>query len=361
MTRPRDAASARQEAMDFGPEQEKPQEPTYVKPTNPVIPVPAVSNPSKLQEAIEKARAIKAAKEEKLREARERREASLIDSEPPRDELEDLANAMIEAATNSQEAKEVAKVLASSLAERQEMMRNVHQVLGVIGPEIRDYGENIEDKLRALIAGNGGMREAIRLICEAAGTVRVSKPVIVEASTGVKKLTFRHVDVGDEEPEQDPIVGLEYLLPAAIRAAARFRRLIAEHDTATKAKADAEFQLVSLQESDKRLSAENRTLKERNAALEAAAQEIRPNAPGTPSGYYLKTETGLWVAKYEGKHSCFVNRWHLVTNPSEAHSFEFKQDASELLARLQFARLHRIGRQHRETLRVVTVRYEDHT
>lgn len=359
--RPTNALTAHCEAEDIGEEKAKLQEPAYIKPTSPVIPERAVSNPSKLSAAIEAARQAKEAKALRLAEERDRLDASLLESEPPRDELVDQAEAMLSAATNSPEAKEAARLLHTAISQRQEMIRNVHQVMGVTTPQLLALGENDEETLRAIIASNGALREAIRHICEAAGTVRVSKPVIVDTSTGGKMITFRHVDVGDEEPEQEPMVDMEYLLPASLRAAARFRRLIAEHDNAVKQSADASYQFNELQQRSASLVTDNRALRDANAALEAQVKEQRPAAPGTPGGYFLRTEAGLWVAKYEGKQRCFVNGWMLVTNPKLAHSFEFKQDAQELLARLQFSRVHRIGKTHRETLSVVTIRYEDHS
>lgn len=349
------------EAEDIGPETEKPKEQAYVKATAPVIPQPAASNPSKLAAAIAAAKEANEAKAAKLAEERAKRDQALLDSEPPRDELEMQADALLEGASKSPEAKEVAKVLAAALAERQEMLRNVRQVMGVIAPEIKNYGENVEEKLRALVSGNGAMREAIRLICEAAGTVRIVKPVPVKTPSGNIKITLRHVDVGDEEPDQEPIVDLEFLIPAAIRAAARFRRLVSEHDTAVKHAADMSYQNGQLQMRMVTVDSENRTLRARNAELEKIAANTRPNAPGTPTGYYLRTENNLWVGKYEGKKACFFNRWYMVAGLSDAHAFEFKEDAQEVLARLQFTRIHRIGRSHRETLRVVTVRFEDQT
>ncbi len=356
----RDAISARFEAEDFGPEKEKPQEPAYVKPVAPVTPIPAVSNSTKLAAAIEAARIAKEAKAAKTAEARAKLEDSIVDSEPPRDELLMMAEAMIDGATNGPEAAEVAKVLAKALSDRQDMLRNVRQVMGVITPEITSYGENVEEKLRNLVAGNGALREAIRFICEAAGTVRVTEPVINKKADGSVKITARFVDVGDEEPDQDPIVDLKYILPAALRAAARFRRLMAEHALATNRAIDAEAQRDAATQGAAATFAENRVLKARNSELEAAHKAIRPNAPGTPTGYYLKTENGYWVAKDE-KGKSFVTGWKLVTNPLAAESFEFKDTARELLARLQFTRLHRIRKAHRETLRVVTIRYEDHS
>lgn len=356
------ALTRQNEAEDIGSEQTKLQEPKPPKSIDPVIPQPAIVPKSRIAEAVELARKQNAENARRKQEARDTLEASLMESEPPRDELLAQADAMLSVTANTPEARELAKVLSGVIAHRQELARNVRETLGVTIKETEILDTDIEEKLIGLIGTSAVMREAIRGFCEAAGTVRIDELVAVKASGGRYNLVRRFVDVGDDEEGQDPIVDVKYLIPAALRASARFRRLMLEHAEAGKAVSNAQAETQRVIADSKAAVQERDALRIKLATADAIVSKVKPSAPGTDDNYYLKADdSNLWLAKYEGPKACFLTRWHMTTNHSKAHPFAFKEDAQELLQRLQMARVQRIGRQTRETLRVVAVRYEDHS
>jgi hypothetical protein len=355
------ALTAQNNAEDIGEETPtKPQEPTYVKATEPVIKEPAQTPKSRLAATIEKARRDKEAREQRLAQERQQRDEALAAAEPSRDEIADQAEAITNAALKSPEARAVAITMRDLLAEKQEMIRNVQQTLGVSTANMRELGDDVIEQLAKLVGTNGLLLELIREICAAAGGVRADK-VIIKHEGGKMKIIRRFVDVGDEEPDQDPIVDLEWIVPAAIRVKARYTSLLSQHENATKRAIEAELRASELTSKLADSEKERRELKGQVAQLETMVKTQKPNAAGTPDGFFLRTEDGYWVARYDGKHAFFTNRWYLTASQQAAHEFEFKQDADELLQRLHMARMHRIGKQRRETLRVVKVRYEDYT
>lgn len=349
-------------AADELPEEAAPQpEKAYSKPIEPVFPQPAESNPSKLQAAIAAAVAKKQALHERTQAERERLDEALSNSEPARDELQTTADALLNTSVKGVETRELAKILQDEISRRQELIRNLRETAGVVLPEIENYGVNVEDKLAAVIGANCAMREIIREICAAAGTVRIDEIVPLKTDSGKVILKRTFVDIGDEEPGQDPIVDLKWLLPAGIKVAARFRALMSEHANATKAAAEAQYSLTLIQARLRQMEADRRADQAAIKALEDAASDHRPAMPGNPSGYFIRAENGKWLGKYDGKHACFLTKWRTVDDQKDAHAFEFKEDAHETLGRLQFARVQRIARSVRETFRVITIRYEDHS
>lgn len=358
MTTRLDQLNAADELPEEAP---RPPEPAVIKPSAPVIPQPAESNPSKLQAAIAAAAERKQAVTARVQAEREKLEEALSNSEPPRDELQSLADEMLSVSVKGPEAAALAKTLAEQIAMRQEMIRNLRQTAGVVIPEIENIGANVEDQLAAVIGANCAMREIIREICASAGTVRIDEVLPLKTTNGRVILQRRWADVGDEEPDQDPIVDLKWILPAGIKVAARFRRLMGEHANKVKEAAEAQHALTKAQERLRELETKQRQDSEYIRQLEASVKSHKPPMRGSPTGYYLRSEDGRWVARYEGKHECFVTKWRTVADQRDAYAFEFKETAQETLARLQFARLHRIDKRVRETLCVVAVRYEDHS
>jgi hypothetical protein len=359
MTRALDRLNAVDE--DIGPEKAKPQEPKYVKPTEPVIKEPAKTAPHLMTLAIEKARLTKEATEKRQREERERLNEAFASLEPDRVELMEQAEAIINTGVQSAEAKAAAREIRDLLAEKQEMIRNVQQTIGVTTNNLRELGDDVIDRLAALVAANGILSELVREICAAAGTVRVDQPLKIKRESGRLHIIRRFVDVGDEEPDQEPIVDLQWLVPAAIKVKIRYEHLLTAHDESAKRLGATQHELEQAQAKLQQAERENASLRLANVALANNAKEALPAAPGTPGGFYLKSDTNRWIGRKEGKGFCFTNRWFTTNNPANAHEFAFKADAEEMLQRLQMARLHRIGIRHRETLRVVTIRYEDHS
>jgi hypothetical protein len=359
MTRALDRLNAVDE--DIGPEKAKPQEPKYVKPTEPVIKEPAKTAPRLLTQALEKARLAKEAREKHQAEERDRLEEALSGSEPDRVELMEQAEAVINAAVQSTEAREAAREIRDLLAAKQELIRNVQQAMGMTTNNLRELGDDVIDRLSKLVGANGLLSELVRDLCAAAGTVRVDEPLLIKREGGKLRIIRQFVDVGDEEPDQDPIVDLKWLVPAALKLKARYSRLLTEHSEAAKRSGALHHQLELAQARAAELERENASLRLNNTTLSMTAKAVMPTAPGSPEGFYLKSDNNRWIGRKDGKGFCFTNRWFTTNNPALAHAFEFKADAEELLQRLQMARVHRIGLRHRETLRVISVRYEDHT
>lgn len=355
------ALNALTEAEDIGPEKAKPQEPKIVRKTDPVISVPATVPQSKIAIAVEKARRNKAAKQKKIEETRDKLEEALANSEPSRDEIAAMADAIIESATNSPEAKDAALILQSQLADIQEMVRNVHQAIGVVSEPVSNVGKDALEKIQTLIAANGVLTELIRECCAAAGTVRVDEYVPIKTAGGKFNIVRRFVDVGDEEPDQKPMLELKWLVPAAIKLRARYARLISEFNEANKRAATSELALAEAKKVAEEGTKEQQSLRAQVNTLMEQVKAIRPTAEGSPEGYYLKTDSNRWVAKYTGQGACFLNRWYLTNDISKAYSFEHKLNAEETLQRLHMAKLQRISREQRNSLRIVTIRFEDHT
>ena len=359
MTRALDKLNGADELEEEAP---RAQEAKPVRPTEPVIPVPAVTPPSKLAAVIAAAASAKAERDASIAEKRERLDEALSNAEPARDELQSMADAMLEASANSPEAKAVSKAMTAVFAERQELERNVRQALGATIPELSAMTlSNIETSITNLLGTNAALSEAIRGICAAAGTIRIDEYVPVKGSNGHVTITRRWVDIGDEEPDQEPILETKWLLPAALKATARFAKLLQEVEEANKRAIQAAQQVAALTAAKLESEKERAIDKARLAHLEAIVKDIRPSVDGTPPGYYLRTSEGLWLAQNDADESCFITRWYMTKDQSEANSFYHRDNANEILLRLQMARVHRIGNRHRSTLKVVAIRYEDHT
>ncbi len=348
-------------------ELEEAPEPTLeappARPTDPVIQEPASVPPSRIAKAVELARKRREERQAYVNEQRDNLEATLSASEPDRVEIQNIADEIINSVVaDNPEAKAVTAVTQQLLAERQEVLRGIREAIGITVSEANNVGADLETYLTELVGGYGAMREAIRLLCAKAGTIRVDKLEPVKSESGQFNVIRRFVDVGDEEPDQTPILDLEWLIPAVIKAGFRFEALRHEHGEAVKRSASVVSQINDLQIVNqalhKQLTAANAQLGE----MSTRVKEQRSYTHDSPTGYYIRSDSGRWLCLAPTKGAtCFLTKYKTTLALSEAHAFESADYANEVLLRLQMARYHRVRKSTRETLKVVAVRFEDFT
>lgn len=350
-------------ADDIGSEAERPQEAPRADPVDPVIPEPAPVPQSRIAQMVEINRVNNEKRAAYVREQREHLDNALSASEPDRVELQQLSDDIINSVVVVDEnAKAVANIAARLLAERQEMMRNVRDAIGFTVADVANVGADVETFLTNVVGGYGALLEVIRTICAEAGTVRVDELTPVFDSEGKFSIVRRFVDVGDEEPGQDPILDLKWVIPAGVKAAYRFKALRHEHNEANKKSANLQIQL---EEASSKLASTQRDLMSERAKvmdLSGRVNEQMPVSPDSPEGYYLRAANGRWVCEAQTSGPvCFLTKWLTTKDMTQAYRFDNVADAQETLLRLQMARFHRVRKTTRETLKVITVRFEDHS
>jgi hypothetical protein len=275
-----------------------------------------------------------------------------------RDTIIDRAEAIEAAALEISTDSDLKRVLIAAQMDHAEMTRKAMEIFGA------DYIRTTDPKKLDVVVAkacsdNAMLAEAVRLVCAAAGTVRVTELIPVQNAAGHTVMAKRFVDVGDEEPGQAPEITPKYLLTAALKAAVRFSNLL-EEAKRQHARAEAlETECVTLRKQLTTVSARQKAQDAHYQALCRAERErgeeaayATPRVVVTNGTQYLKLRPGMdprlsWA-------------YGTTEDPREAVTFDTVEQAGAILNQITMFPRRVIHIDILSTLSVARVVTEDH-
>lgn len=323
-----------------------------------LFPIPAAPTQTKLQAALET--------------AMQRKQAATIAKEAYANHLHDVVfeadaeqrvdidadvDALLNAANNNAVSRELAAMTQAMRAEKADMMRRVQEVVGIQAIKLVDE-EKFDVAIDKIVRDNASLSEAVRLICAAAGTVRVDEYVPVTRK-GVTKLQRVFADIGDEEAGQTPIVDVRYMLTAALKASIRFKRLMAEAQESAALAHRFESMFNDKAVAFNSLHGEYQELLRDFSVLEAA--ELARGEPATFAPTVIRVTDGTYyLALRPGVEPKLAWAYRRTTDVRKALVFDSVEQAQAILHKISISKFRHLSLDKLEPMRVVRVVTENH-
>lgn len=275
-----------------------------------------------------------------------------------RADLIDLTNEIVTAAQNGKGQAGVRVTLRAALADRTEMIRKAEEIFGGRYVAHTDH-RTLEALAENICADSAILAEAVRLVCAAAGTVRVDELEPKVVANGRTILVRRFADIGDEESGQDPEVTPSRLLHAALKAAVRFENLRAECKTQADAAAAAQTENERLRKQLRTAEAKLNATSAHYNQLVREAKERGDEATFAPPVVQI-TDGTHWIKLRPGFKSSLSWAYTVTKDRNEAVAFDTVEQAGAILNQICMTVHRHIHIDILNAMRVVRVVTEDH-
>lgn len=324
-----------------------------------LFPTPAPLSQTRLAEELRKARERRIAEQQADARYKDHLADTVFGAEnQSRDRIADDVDAILGAANMSSVARDLQQQALNARMEQAEMARKIADFIGTDAIKLVDDGK-LDQAISQIVADNAALLEAGRRLCQSAGTVRVDEVAAYYDENERFRIQRRFVDIGDEEPGQDPLVNTKWMVTALLKASVRFESLLSEATQASARAHRAEASAAST-------SAELAAIKAKyNAQTVHYQRLLREDAERGDEATYapprIVVTNGTEYMRLRPGHDPRVAwAYGFTRNPSRALQFDSVEQAKAILHKVSVARFRNIPLEMLDTMSVSRIVTEDH-